>query len=167
MPYTSKSDSSSLVDLALVSVVGAVDGQGMLQSPDLSACKEKKKNITSEDKFPSSKPAKSSTDKPAKSAFDSRSAKSSSDAIINALDQKWSDRFNQLEVLLLARSMQKPEPTFQTPTHPPTVGSVKATDPFIKLTADLSLSLSLPTDQHLQICVALTTLLCRDRLRVH
>ena len=45
-------DSSSLVDLALESVVGIMDSQGRLQSPGSSASsKEKKKKATSEEKI--------------------------------------------------------------------------------------------------------------------
>ena len=83
-------DSSSLMDAALVSVVGVVDGQGMSHSPCLSGPKDKKKNVCSfeeKSKQPASKPAKSFTDKPAKAVSDSRSARSSAHARINALDQ--------------------------------------------------------------------------------
>ena len=71
----------------------------------------------------------------------------SPDARIDAWDQKWSDRFNRLEALLLARSMEKPEPTFQTvkitPAHTPQVGFVKATNPFLQpVDRPQSLSLS-------------------------
>ena len=60
------------------------------------------------------KPAKSSDSKPAKSSTDSMSAKSSVDSKIKALDQKWSEQFNKLEALLLARTLDKPqEPTFK------------------------------------------------------
>ena len=80
------------------------------------------------------------------------------DAQIDELDQKWSDRFNRLEALLLARTLDKPdpEPTFQlvkvTPTHIPPVNFVKASELFMKPT-DL---IRLPTDQHPkdpQICL--------------
>ena len=90
-------DSSSLIDPALVLAVGAVDGQWMLQSPGSGASsKDKKKKVTSEDKpkVPASKLVKLSTDKPAKSATYSRSAKPHTEDGIAALDQKWSNRFN-------------------------------------------------------------------------
>ena len=119
-----------------MSVVAAVDSQGMLQSYGSSASnKEKKKKVTFEEKpkVAASKPAKLATDKPEKSVPDSRSAKYSADARIGALDQKWSDRFNRLEAIYW---QEKPEPTFQTvkltPMHTPPVGSVKAIDPFSK-----------------------------------
>ena len=62
------------------------------------------------------------------------------DARLDELDQKWSNRFNRLEALQLARTLDKPdpEPTFHpvkvTPTHIHPVGSVKATEPFMKPT---------------------------------
>ena len=82
-----------------MSEIGTEDGQGTLQSPGLSAPAEKKK--VEKEK------AKSSTDKPAKSGTDSRSAKASTDARIEELDQKWSDRFDWLEALLLARTLDR------------------------------------------------------------
>ena len=110
-------------------------------APGSSVSKEKKKKLPSCDlnKFDTSKFAKSSSDKPVKSSSGNRLAKSSADAKINALDQKWSDRFNWLEALLIARSLEKPrEPAFQTVkvmlTHTPPVGSVKVTKPFFKPT---------------------------------
>ena len=128
------SDIYSLVDPGLVLVVKAVDDQGILQSPGLSSSKKEKKKSAFTDN-PASKLAKSSRDKSAKSVPDSRSTKSSAGARIDALDQKWSDRFNRLEALLMARTLKK-EPIFQTvivtPTHIATVGCVKSTAPLIK-----------------------------------
>ena len=47
---------------------------------------------------------------------------------------------NRLEALLLSRTPDKPEPTFQapkvTPTYPPPVGAVKSFEPFIRPTTD-------------------------------
>ena len=56
------------------------------------------------------------------------------DSKIAQLDEKWSDRFNRLEAILLARSI---EPTFSsavkvTPTHSPPASAVHTTEPFIK-----------------------------------
>ena len=90
-------------------------------------------------KSDTSQPAKSSTDKPVKSTSGSRLAKFSADMEIDALDQKWSERFNRLEASLITRSLEKPqEPAFQMvkvmPTHTPLVGSVKVADPFFKPT---------------------------------
>ena len=105
-------------------VVGAVDDQGMLQSPGSSSSSDKKKKqkkTSSSDKPKSHK----SSEKPSKSV-NSKPSRSSADARINELDQKWSDRFKRLEALLLSRTLDKPEPTCQapkvTPTHPPPIG---------------------------------------------
>ena len=88
-----------------MSVVGVPDGRGTSQSPGSSGPKVASSKEKS--KIPASKPSKSSTDKPAKSVSDSRSTKSSDDARIEALDQKWSDRFNRLEALLMARTLYR------------------------------------------------------------
>ena len=126
------SDSSSLIDPSSVTVVGAVDDQGNLQSPGSSSGSDKKKKDkkTSSEK---SKPGKSS-DKPSKSV--DKPSRSSADARIDELDKKWADRFNRLEALLLAKSVDLPEPTFQAPkvgpTHPPPVGAVKSSAPFVR-----------------------------------
>ena len=96
----------------------------MLQSPGLSSGSEKRKKdkkLTSEK---SEKPKSSkSSDKPSKSV-EPKPSRSSADARINELDKKWADRFNRLEALLLSKSLDQPEPTFQAPkvapTHPPT-----------------------------------------------
>ena len=118
-PTNKDSDSTSLVDLALVSVAGAVDDQGMLQSPCSSSSVEKKKKVTSEDK-PKSQTAKllkPGSEKPTKST-DSKSSRSAANARIDELYQKWPDRFNRLEALLLARILlDKPEPTFHSESH--------------------------------------------------
>ena len=63
---------------------------------------------------------------------------------LSELNQKWSDRFNRLEALLLARSF---EPTFSsnvkvTPTHSPLAGVVQGTEPFIRLAQLASTSTS-------------------------
>ena len=127
--------SPSLVDLALVSVVGVVDGQSTVKSPSLSALAEKRKKVEKE-KASTSKSVKP-TDKPAKSSSESRPAKASTNARIDELDQKWSDRFNLLDVLLLAKTLDRPqELTFQTikvaTTHSPPASVVRSTERFIK-----------------------------------
>ena len=86
-------------------VIGEVDGQGMLQTPGLSGPAEKKKKEEKE-KAPATR-AKLSTDKPAKSVSDSRSARASTDAQIEELNQKWSNCFNWLEALLMARTLDR------------------------------------------------------------
>ena len=61
-------------------------------------------------------------------------SKSDKDIKIAELEQKWSDRINCLEALLMARTL---EPIFSivkvTPTHSPPAGAVKYTEPFLKL----------------------------------
>ena len=125
------SSSSSLIDPSSVTVVGVVDDQGIVKSPGSSSDK-KKKNIHP-DKPQSSKESKTSTDKPSKSL--TKSHRSSPDTRIDELDQKWSERFNRLEALLLSRSLDK-EPTFSTvkvtPAHSPPQSSAISTRPFIQ-----------------------------------
>ena len=124
------SDSSSLIDPSSVTVVGAVDDQGNLQSPGSSSGSDKKKKDKKTKPKSSDKPSKS-LDKPSRSSTDTR---------IDELDKKWADRFNRLEALLLAKSIDQPEPTFQAPkvapTHPPPVGAVKSSAPFIRPPTD-------------------------------
>ena len=74
----------------------------MLQSPGLSSSTEKKKkrpNPTEKSKGHTSKHTRTSSEKPAKSPT-LKSHRSSAVAWIDELDQKWSDRFNRLEVHL-------------------------------------------------------------------
>ena len=126
------SASSSLIDLSSVTVVGAVDAQGVLKSPGLSSDKKKKKPNPQEKKT-SAKHHKSGEEKHSKSP--PLSHKSSADARIDDLDLKWSERFNRLEALLIAKTLDRQEPTFApvkvTPTHTPPVAVVRSSDPFI------------------------------------
>ena len=127
--------SSSLIDPSSLTVVGAVDDQGIVKSP--GSCSDKKKK-TSVDK-PTPQTSKEPSDKPSKSL--PKSHKSSQDSRFDQLDQKWSERFNRLEALLLARSLEQPEPTFSTvkvtPTHSPPHSSVVSSKLFIKPSTDL------------------------------
>ena len=64
----------------------------------------------------------------------STTSSSTVDSKLAQLDEKWSDRFNRLEAILLARSI---EPTFSsavkvTPTHSPPASTSPTTEPFIK-----------------------------------
>ena len=72
-------------------------------------------------------------------------SKSVTDSKIAELHQKWSDRFNRLEALLMARTL---EPTFSTvkvtPTHSPPAGAVKNTEPFMKPTQSATASSEFP-----------------------
>ena len=61
------------------------------------------------DKASTSKSVKSS-EKPAKSS-ENRLTKPSTDARFEELNQKWSDQFNRLEVLLLAKTLNLLAPT--------------------------------------------------------
>ena len=103
---TPSKDTDTLVDPASVSVIGVVSDQGASKSPAVTALPEKKP-----------KKEKPSTSKSTKST----GSKTDTDGKIQELDQKWSERFNRLEPLLLARSM---EPIFfskcQSYTHSPT-----------------------------------------------
>ena len=127
------STSSSLIDPSSVTVVGAVDDQGILQSPGASSEKKKKPNPSEKTKTHSSKDPKPASDKASKSL--SKTHRSSPDTRIDELDQKWSDRFNRLDTLLLAKSLDR-EPTFATvkvtPAHSPPSGSAISSKPFIK-----------------------------------
>ena len=131
-------DSFSLTDLSSVTVVGAVDDQGILQSPGSSSSTEQKKpNPTEKSKGHTSKHSKTGSEKPGKSPS-IKPHRSSADARTDELDQKWSDRFNRLEAVLLSKTLDRPEPTFitvrMTPTHSPPVGAVRSTKPFIQPT---------------------------------
>ena len=92
------SSSSSLIDPSSFTVVGAVDDQGILPSPGSSSGKKKKAN-------PSEKGTKHILLKIRRLA--SKSHRSSLDTRIDELDQKWAERFNRLEALLLAKSLDK------------------------------------------------------------
>ena len=100
-----------------MSVVGVVDGQGLgLSAPPA----EKKKKVEKKSKLvKSDKPTQST------SASCSRLATVSTDQRFDKLDQKWSDRFNRLEALLFASTLDRPQQglTFSTvmvaPTHSP------------------------------------------------
>ena len=114
--------SPSLVDLALVSVVVGVDGQGTAKSPDLSAPAEKRKKV--EKKKASTSKSVMSTDKPAKSTTENRPAKASTDARIDKLDQKWStsSRLSRWQLLTLhqpAQSRLRPLHQAGQPTSSP------------------------------------------------
>ena len=134
--------SPTLVDPALVSVVGVVDGQttsGMSGPAEKKKKTESKKSSSSTSK--STKPeksVKSSCNRPSSSSTtdQSRSTTSSADAKISDLDRKWSDRFNRLEALLMAKTLEKPQDPVSgtvkvTPAHAPPANVVRP-DPFLK-----------------------------------
>ena len=95
-------------------MIGAVGGAASSQSPSLPPEKKPKK-----DKAPT-KPKKS--------------ASSSTNDRFSALDSKWTERFNRLEALLMAKSL---EPSFSadvkvTHVHSPPVNVSKDSEPFFQ-----------------------------------
>ena len=114
--------SPTLVDPSLVTVIGVVDGQGTSRSPGLSDQPVEKKKKKEDKKASSEKSVKA--DKSVKSSSHRTSSTSSTDQKLEVMEQKWSDRFNRLEALLLSKSLDRPqEPVFTTvkvaPTHAP------------------------------------------------
>ena len=140
--------SPTLVDPALVSVVGVVDGQGTSGASGLSGPEEKRRKSEkkSEKKSASSKSVKpdksvKSPSRPASSSSSTGQGKStapSTDSKLSDLDKKWSDRFNRLEALLMAKTLDRPqEPVFGTvkvtPSHAPPADLIRP-EPFIQPT---------------------------------
>ena len=108
------------MDPALVSVVGVVDGQGTSGASGLSGPDEKKKKVekkpdkksstSSTKSVKSDKPVKSASNRPSSSTTDQgKSTTPSTDSRFSDLDRKWSDRFNRLEALLMARTLDRPQ----------------------------------------------------------
>ena len=90
---SSPSKDGTLVDPASVAVIGAVSDTTSIASPP--------------DSVPDKKPKK---DKPSTSKSKKTNGKTSAtDKKMEELDQKWSDRFNRLEALLMSKTFQ---PTF-------------------------------------------------------
>ena len=118
---TPSQDSEQLVDPSSVSVIGVVDEQGSVKSPDSVPPPDKKpkkdnKNSKKE-KSPSTKVSKHSTDEK-----------------FAELDSKWSERFSRLEAFIMAKSF---EPTFSSkvkvaPTHSPPHDVENVSEPFIR-----------------------------------
>ena len=155
-----------------MTVVGAVDAQGVVKSPGLSSEKKKKKTESQEKK--SSAKHKTAEGKPSKSP--PQAHKSAADSRIDELDLKWSERFNRLEALLIAKTLDNQEPTFApvkiTPTHTPPVGVVKSSEPFIRPaeklpTSDLSSTDHSPQRQATEFHLLSRNLqICRVSLRL-
>ena len=129
-PVTDNTLSPTLVDMSLVTVMGVVDGQNPAGPPDLSdkPVEKRKKEEKKEKKASTSK-------KPDKSVKSSHPPSTeSTDQKFELMEQKWSDRFNWLEALLLAKTLDR-EPTFSavkvTPTHAPPA-NVISSQPFLK-----------------------------------
>ena len=115
-----------LVDPSSVSVIGVVSGPSS-DKPPIPPEKEVKK------------------DKPTKPKKSSSALSSATEDKFTALEDKWADRFNRLEALLLARSM---EPTFSSdvrvaPAHPPP-GNVSKNFPLPKNDGHFEFSKFLP-----------------------
>ena len=172
--------SPTLVDPALVSVVGVVDGQsssglsGPVDKKKLDKKAEKKsssvKSVKSDKPVKSDKSGKSSTSRPlATSSTDQGlSTTPSTDTRISDLDRKWSDRFNRLEALLMAKALDRPQdPVFSSvkvaPSRTPPANVVRselflkpATRPSQPADTDVGspatdLSRDLPPRLHLQL----------------
>ena len=145
--------SPTLVDPALVSVVGVVDGQSTSRSPGLSVPPEKKrksdsKKASTSKVVKSDKAVKTTTSRPPASTSTNHDKSAtdrpipSTDSRISELDQKWSDWFNQLEALLMARTLNRPQDeTFTTvkvtPTHASPANALRP-EPFLKPTSQSS-----------------------------
>ena len=122
-------DSEELVDPSNVSVIGPVEKQATSPTeppPDKKTKKDTKK-ITKREKSPS--------------ASTSKASQGSTDDKIAILDSKWSERFNRLEALLLARNM---EPNFSadvkvTPARSPPASVTHSSEPFIRPSSSATL----------------------------
>ena len=107
------------MDPSSVSVIGAVGDASVDKSPAIPPEKKTKKE---------KQPVKPKKEKPSTSSSVDRIAQ---------LVQKWSERFNRLEALLLSKSLQ---PTFSsevrvTPSHSPTTTVARDTEPFFQPTS--------------------------------
>ena len=114
-----------------MTVMGVADGQSTSGSPGLSDQPVEKKK-KEDRKAASDKSVKA--DKSVKSSSHRPSSSTSTDQKLEVMEQKWSNRFNRLEALLLAKSLDRPqEPVFAavTPTHAPPA-NVVSTEPFQK-----------------------------------
>ena len=126
---TPAKDSEELVDSSNVSVIGPVEKQAISPTeppPDKKTKKDTKK-IAKREKAPS--------------ATTSKASQGSTDDKIASLDSKWSERFNRLEALLLARNM---EPKFSadvkvTPAHSPPASVTHSSEPFIRPSSSATL----------------------------
>ena len=140
--------SSTLVDPALVSVIGLAKDNGGKSSEEVSTtpvgvkAKKMDKNSgtvvntpgsTKTKKIPDSKEPKEKSSKKRQSS-PAKPCKVSTDSKLEAMDLRWSKRFSRLEAMLLAKSINQPEPSFQpvkiTPVKPPPAGAVDNTEPF-------------------------------------
>ena len=113
------SKDSTLIYLSSVAVIGLVSDTTTTSSPPPVVPEKVKK-----DKLSSSKTKKSD--------------KSVEDSKYDELDKKWTDRFNRLEALLMAKSLEpSDQPTFSAsvrvpPSHSPPVAVSKDSEPFFQ-----------------------------------
>ena len=128
-PTSDNTLSPTLVDPSLVTVMGVVDGQSASGPPDLSEKPAEKK------KTEEKKEKKVATSKPVNSSH--RPSAESADQKLEVMEQRWSDRFNRLEALLSAKTLDR-EPTVSavkvTPTHAPPACAISS-EPFLKPSA--------------------------------
>ena len=128
-----------------MSVVGVVDGQttsglnGPVEKKAKKMDSKKSSSSSSSSKLAKAeKSVKSSSSRPlaASSTDQGKSSSSSTDGRFSELDKKWSDRFNRLEALLLAKTVDQPQQSVfstvkVTPSHAPPANVVRP-DPFLK-----------------------------------
>ena len=117
---SSPSKDGTLVDPSTVAVIAAVSDTASISSPP--------------DPVPEKKLKK---EKPSTSKSKKTVEKSATDKKMEELDQKWSDRFNRLEALLMSKSFQL---TFSsavkvTPSHSPPAIFHRDTEPFFQPTS--------------------------------
>ena len=114
------SKDSTLVDPSSVAVIGPVSGTATASSPP---------PVVPEKKVKKDKPSPSKSKKSDKLVDDSK---------YDELDKKWTDRFNGLEALLMAKSLQPTDqPTFSAsvrvpPSHSPPVAVSKDSESFFQ-----------------------------------
>ena len=119
------SDDVALVDPDSVSVIGVVADSNVAQTGSAPRPPPPPEKKLKKDKAPTK--GKKSVEFSA----------SSTDSKISQLDEKWAERFNRLEALLLSKSIQ---PSFSseirvTPSHSPPPGIAKDTEPFFQPSA--------------------------------
>ena len=112
--------SSTLVDPALVSVLGvAKDGEALNSEEESSTPGAKAKKTQSSEESRS----RNVKDRKIESAKDKGKAmKKTTDCELEAMDQKWLEHFSRLEAMMLSKSFNPPEPVFQ-----PVVSQAKST----------------------------------------
>ena len=129
-PTSDSTLSPTLVDPSLVMVMGVVDGQSTSGSPGLSEKPVEKKKKKEDKKVANSMPV--NPDKSVKSSH--RPSGESTDHKLDMMEQKWSDRFNRLEAVLLAKTLDW-EPTFSAVkvalTHAPPASAISS-EPFLR-----------------------------------